>query len=226
MRVDWAADWRKLANCSGLPIEVFYPDDDADPDDYAAAKWQCGRCPVRVDCLTDAIAGPVWEEWGIWGGANETSRRTLRHAWRNRRHDRPTPYDPDCPWSVAVAEHFDTLDRTLAADLDDFLDSVAAERITTPTLPRWLDTLDVRPHLTLIGATTPAPPPDGSCGRCGSVMRPQGARTALDRNGPGAVCGKPGTYAKGCRCIPCHDAHMARTAAAAPQLERLFGSPA
>jgi WhiB family redox-sensing transcriptional regulator len=39
------------------------------------AKRICAECPVRQECLEYALR--VREPFGIWGGLNETERRTL-----------------------------------------------------------------------------------------------------------------------------------------------------
>lgn len=44
----------------------------------------CDRCPVRAQCLEFALATPVSEDFGIWGGANERTRRALRARRRRQ----------------------------------------------------------------------------------------------------------------------------------------------
>lgn len=39
------------------------------------AKLVCRGCPVRVDCLADALDNHV--EYGVWGGMTERERRAL-----------------------------------------------------------------------------------------------------------------------------------------------------
>jgi WhiB family redox-sensing transcriptional regulator len=39
------------------------------------AKAICMGCPVRIDCLADALDGRA--EFGVWGGMTERERRTL-----------------------------------------------------------------------------------------------------------------------------------------------------
>lgn len=36
------------------------------PQRLAVAQRRCGNCPVRDDCLRDALARR--EPWGVWGG--------------------------------------------------------------------------------------------------------------------------------------------------------------
>jgi WhiB family redox-sensing transcriptional regulator len=39
------------------------------------AKLVCRSCPVRTECLADALDNRV--EWGVWGGMTERERRAL-----------------------------------------------------------------------------------------------------------------------------------------------------
>jgi WhiB family transcriptional regulator, redox-sensing transcriptional regulator len=50
------------------------------------AKVVCATCPVRTECLADALDNRV--EYGVWGGMTERERRALLrkrpevHSWR------------------------------------------------------------------------------------------------------------------------------------------------
>lgn len=44
----------------------------------AAAKALCASCPVRADCLADALAH--WGTAGIWGGTTELEREKMERA--------------------------------------------------------------------------------------------------------------------------------------------------
>ncbi|HEU4425242.1 MAG TPA: WhiB family transcriptional regulator [Pilimelia sp.] len=52
------------------------------------AKRICRGCPVRVECLADALDNRI--EFGVWGGMTERERRALlrRHpqvaSWRSK----------------------------------------------------------------------------------------------------------------------------------------------
>lgn len=55
---------------------------DADPDELFVtgaaqnrAKSVCMSCPVRTECLSDALDNRV--EFGVWGGMTERERRAL-----------------------------------------------------------------------------------------------------------------------------------------------------
>ena len=39
------------------------------------AKAVCGNCPVRTECLADALDNRI--EFGVWGGMTERERRAL-----------------------------------------------------------------------------------------------------------------------------------------------------
>lgn len=71
MMFDGAVDWAKDASCRGT-----------DPDDLFVqgaaqnrAKAVCMGCPVRTECLSDALDNRV--EFGVWGGMTERERRAL-----------------------------------------------------------------------------------------------------------------------------------------------------
>jgi WhiB family redox-sensing transcriptional regulator len=64
-------DWTALGACT-----------DQDPDDLFVtgaaqnrAKQVCMGCPVRTECLSDALDNQV--EFGVWGGMTERERRAL-----------------------------------------------------------------------------------------------------------------------------------------------------
>lgn len=79
-------DWRARAVCRDLDPEIFFPvGDPADPFDArnAPALAACARCPVRAQCLDDALARV---EFGVMGGATAEQRAELK---RYRRRTRP-----------------------------------------------------------------------------------------------------------------------------------------
>ena len=39
------------------------------------AKQLCAGCPVRTECLAEALDNQI--EWGVWGGMTERERRAL-----------------------------------------------------------------------------------------------------------------------------------------------------
>ena len=65
--------WHERANCQGTDPDEFYPDKGGRSD---LAKYICSRCPVRTDCLQDALARD--ERHGIWGGLSDVERLELK----------------------------------------------------------------------------------------------------------------------------------------------------
>ncbi len=50
------------------------------------AKQVCAGCPVRTECLAEALDNQI--EWGVWGGMTERERRALLRrrpaaSWRS-----------------------------------------------------------------------------------------------------------------------------------------------
>jgi WhiB family redox-sensing transcriptional regulator len=69
-------DWTAAAACRGRDPRVWFPR----PHDRFAievARQVCAGCPVRADCLADAMAAP-FDLVGIWGGLTEHERQSLR----------------------------------------------------------------------------------------------------------------------------------------------------
>jgi WhiB family transcriptional regulator, redox-sensing transcriptional regulator len=67
----WKADWVNDAACrAGDPDQLFVAGAGQN-----RAKGVCMRCPVRTECLADALDHRT--EWGVWGGMTERERRAL-----------------------------------------------------------------------------------------------------------------------------------------------------
>lgn len=73
-------DWLPLAACRRADPEIFFPVADAGTpaghEQVMLALSFCAGCPVRPECLDDALAAGV--EHGVWGGTTETERETAR----------------------------------------------------------------------------------------------------------------------------------------------------
>ena len=74
------ATWQRRAACRGPESVLFFaptlPEARADRDvREARAKHICGGCDVRAECLDYALS--IKEPHGIWGGLNESERRSL-----------------------------------------------------------------------------------------------------------------------------------------------------
>jgi WhiB family redox-sensing transcriptional regulator len=67
----WVEDWAAQGSCrSGDPDTLF-----VQGAEQNRAKAVCMGCPVRTECLADALDNRV--EFGVWGGMTERERRAL-----------------------------------------------------------------------------------------------------------------------------------------------------
>ena len=67
----WNERWAEDASCkASRPDELFVRGKDQN-----RAKLICGNCPVRTECLAEALDNGI--EWGVWGGMTERERRAL-----------------------------------------------------------------------------------------------------------------------------------------------------
>ncbi|GAB2754197.1 hypothetical protein GCM10027273_36110 [Nocardioides pakistanensis] len=78
----WDEQWARKGQCRQAPLDAMYVRGAAQNQ----AKRQCLGCPVKTECLTEALDNRI--EWGVWGGMTERERRAvlLRHpdvtSWR------------------------------------------------------------------------------------------------------------------------------------------------
>lgn len=61
------------APCASVDPDEWFPEDGRQA---LRAKAICRRCPLRTQCLDDALARG--EEYGVWGGLSARERRTLQ----------------------------------------------------------------------------------------------------------------------------------------------------
>src|SRR3954453_2150128 len=67
----WNQDWAAQAACrASQPDKLFVRGAEQNK-----AKQVCGACPVRTECLAEALDNQI--EWGVWGGMTERERRAL-----------------------------------------------------------------------------------------------------------------------------------------------------
>src|SRR4051794_41164923 len=78
----WVEDWAPKAACrSQEPDQLFVRGAEQNK-----AKQVCAGCPVRTECLAEALDNQI--EWGVWGGMTERERRALlrrrpNSSWRS-----------------------------------------------------------------------------------------------------------------------------------------------
>jgi WhiB family redox-sensing transcriptional regulator len=69
--------WVQRASCRGRPLAWWYPER-GDAFAVAVAKSICRGCPVRTECLDEALAFEVeGERFGIRGGLTPRDRTQL-----------------------------------------------------------------------------------------------------------------------------------------------------
>lgn len=92
--------WRDKAACRGMDPNEFHPDPrhgGKSPGDEGTAEARaiCHGCPVRVDCLANALT--AGESLGVWGGTTPHERNRLRSMlradsqWAHLPDDAPHP---------------------------------------------------------------------------------------------------------------------------------------
>jgi len=67
----WVEDWPVQAACRGMDPDALFVDGPAQDK----AKSVCAACPVRTECLADALDNRI--SFGVWGGMTEQERRAL-----------------------------------------------------------------------------------------------------------------------------------------------------
>jgi WhiB family redox-sensing transcriptional regulator len=65
------ADWGVRAACRTADPDALF----VQGAEQNRAKLLCRACPVRTECLADALDNRV--EFGVWGGMTERERRAL-----------------------------------------------------------------------------------------------------------------------------------------------------
>ncbi|MGW2209950.1 WhiB family transcriptional regulator [Streptomyces sp. NPDC001781] len=72
--VDSAVAWAREAACQGLDLGDFFTESDRG---IAHAKRICAFCPVRMDCLDEALRAEGTSRYGIYGGLTAKERGSL-----------------------------------------------------------------------------------------------------------------------------------------------------
>ena len=78
----WVEDWAPSAACRQTQPDALF----VRGAEQNKAKTLCKGCPVRTECLAEALDNQI--EWGVWGGMTERERRALlrrrpQASWRN-----------------------------------------------------------------------------------------------------------------------------------------------
>jgi WhiB family redox-sensing transcriptional regulator len=67
--------WRDRANCRGMDVNTFFPEQGKNS---TAAKAVCDGCEVTEECW----AYGQHQKFGVWGGRGERERRRMRYQRR------------------------------------------------------------------------------------------------------------------------------------------------
>lgn len=71
--------WRRQALCVDVDPELFFPVAAEGSAPFAVqlavARAVCAQCPVKRECVAEAVRGGYG---GIWGGTTEAERRALK----------------------------------------------------------------------------------------------------------------------------------------------------
>ena len=67
----WFSDWPSRAACRATDPDELFVQGAA----QNKVKVICRGCPVRAECLADALDNRI--EFGVWGGMTERERRAL-----------------------------------------------------------------------------------------------------------------------------------------------------
>lgn len=67
----WDESWGERARCRSTDPDALFVQGARQHE----AKKVCHGCPVRTECLAEALDGNI--EFGVWGGLTERERRAL-----------------------------------------------------------------------------------------------------------------------------------------------------
>lgn len=67
--------WHLKAACKGVDVNVFYGG--TATNNQQAIKQFCAQCPVRQECLEDALEFPPIDQYGLVGGLSAHERKKI-----------------------------------------------------------------------------------------------------------------------------------------------------
>lgn len=142
-----AADWRPRAACLGHDTEHWF---DAPGGRFTTAQQICDACPVRAECLYEALTTePRGHRYGLWGGLAGSERRGIPELPADRTaalaalreliaRDHPPAERTDPPMSQPIPTTPPPItDVELRTDAEVRLR--ASERLPAGQLLKWAD---------------------------------------------------------------------------------------
>jgi WhiB family redox-sensing transcriptional regulator len=70
--------WHDRAACRGRNTRDYFPPRGMMPNPSQESRALCASCPVRLECLADALAQHESRDHGIYGGTSERQRKGAR----------------------------------------------------------------------------------------------------------------------------------------------------
>ncbi|WP_187337575.1 MULTISPECIES: WhiB family transcriptional regulator [unclassified Streptomyces] len=122
----WVTDWSAQAACRTTDPDELFVQGAA----QNRAKAVCTGCPVRTECLADALDNRV--EFGVWGGMTERERRALLRrrptvtSWRRLLETARTEYERAAGLLPVAMGEEETYDQTYEDRCEDAYESYAA----------------------------------------------------------------------------------------------------
>ncbi|MDT0445364.1 WhiB family transcriptional regulator [Streptomyces johnsoniae] len=107
--MSWVTDWSAQAACRTTDPDELFVQGAA----QNRAKAVCTGCPVRTECLADALDNRV--EFGVWGGMTERERRALLRrrptvtSWRRLLETARMEYERSTTRPVAASHDYEEL---------------------------------------------------------------------------------------------------------------------
>lgn len=89
----WEDGYEIHGNCQNVDPDALF----VQGAEQNRAKLLCRNCPVRTECLADALDGRI--NYGVWGGMTERERRALLRrrpdvaSWRDLLHSARDAYE-------------------------------------------------------------------------------------------------------------------------------------
>lgn len=77
--LETAVGWAKAAACQGRDVEEFFTESKLR---VVEIKNLCALCPVRQQCLTEAMRTEDTSRYGIYGGLTPAERNDLARGTR------------------------------------------------------------------------------------------------------------------------------------------------
>lgn len=82
------SEWTLYAACVDDHVDNYFAEGTVN-EAVLVKRAKCGACPVRRDCLEDALAVEPDLDAGVWGGTTANERRAIRAGQHHPAQDFP-----------------------------------------------------------------------------------------------------------------------------------------